>query len=46
MPQHKFIYDEKKGIKFREQNGITQDDLLILNVAQITPRKGIYDFMK
>ena len=41
-----FIYDKKKGEKFREKNGILKDDLLVLNVAQITPRKGVYDFIE
>jgi glycosyltransferase involved in cell wall biosynthesis len=46
IDRSKYIYDEKKGKKFREQNGIKKDDLLVLNVAQITPRKGVYDFIE
>lgn len=46
IDRSKFIYSEKKGKKFREQNGIKKDDLLVLNVAQITPRKGVYDFIE
>jgi glycosyltransferase involved in cell wall biosynthesis len=41
-----FQYNEKKGIDFRETYGYKNNDYVVLNVAQITPRKGIYDFIK
>ena len=41
-----FIPDKEKGLKFRNELGIKRDELLILTVAQRTPRKGIYDFLK
>ena len=41
-----FHYDKDKGEVFRKQNGYEKDDYLVLNVAQVTPRKGIYDFIK
>jgi glycosyltransferase involved in cell wall biosynthesis len=41
-----FIPDSEKGKKFREEIGLKQDNLLILTVAQRTPRKGIFDFLK
>jgi len=40
-----FQYDENKGKKFRETYGFSNDDFVVLNVAQITPRKGVYDFI-
>jgi len=40
-----FKYDEEKGQRFREMYGYAEDDFVVLNVAQITPRKGIYDFI-
>ena len=42
----KFHYDKKRGVEFRENNGIKKDDMVVLNVAQITPRKGVYDFIE
>jgi glycosyltransferase involved in cell wall biosynthesis len=39
-----FTYDKAKGQKFRKQNGYDTDEYVVLNVAQVTPRKGIYDF--
>ncbi len=45
IDKKKFIYDEKKGNEFRISNKIKNDDFLVLNIAQITPRKGIYDFI-
>jgi len=46
IDKKKFIYNKKKGEQFRKDFEIKNDDLLILNVAQITPRKGVYDFIK
>lgn len=40
----KFIPNVKKRKKFREKNNI--DGKLVLTVAQRTPRKGIYDFLR
>ena len=41
-----FIPDKKKGEKLRKELGIKNNELLVLTVAQRTPRKGIYDFLK
>ena len=46
IDKKKFIYNEKNGEKFRNDHGIKNEDLLLINIAQITPRKGIYDFIK
>ena len=40
-----FIPDPKKRKEFRAELGIKDDELLVLTVAQKTPRKGIYDFL-
>jgi glycosyltransferase involved in cell wall biosynthesis len=42
---NRFQPDEHKRKKFRKSLGLTDDDMLILTVAQRTPRKGIYDFL-
>jgi glycosyltransferase involved in cell wall biosynthesis len=39
-----FTYDKHKGKQFRQQYGYETDEYVVLNVAQVTPRKGIYDF--
>lgn len=39
-----YVHSEKKGREFREFFGIDKDDFLVLNIAQMTPRKGIMDF--
>jgi glycosyltransferase involved in cell wall biosynthesis len=36
--------DEKRAA-FRERYGIPEDQEVILSVAQLTPRKGLYDFL-
>ena len=41
-----FQYNEKKGRFFRETYGFSKNDFVVLNVAQITPRKGVYDFIE
>jgi glycosyltransferase involved in cell wall biosynthesis len=38
--------DNSKRNKFRDKYGIKKDKTVILTVAQRTPRKGIYDFLK
>ncbi|MFH1013482.1 MAG: glycosyltransferase family 4 protein [Thermoplasmatota archaeon] len=40
-----FKYDTEKGRIFRDANGFSKNDYVVLNVAQITPRKGVYDFI-
>nr|WP_319540153.1 glycosyltransferase family 4 protein [uncultured Methanospirillum sp.] len=35
----------EKRIAFREMHGIGEDEQMILTVAQVSPRKGFYDFM-
>lgn len=42
----KFKYSSDKRKSFRERYGISEDEKVVLNVAQQTPRKGIYDFIK
>jgi glycosyltransferase involved in cell wall biosynthesis len=46
IDRKKFYYNEQKGTNFRKNYDIKKEDLLILNIAQITPRKGIYDFIE
>lgn len=41
----KFRKDKKKGKAFRNANDFDKKDFVVLNVAQITPRKGVYDFI-
>lgn len=41
----KFKPDGKKRERFREIHDIDTNELVILTVAQRTPRKGIYDFL-
>lgn len=41
-----FLPDPKKRKKLREFYNIKDNELLVLTVAQRTPRKGIYDFLK
>jgi len=42
---NRFHTDATKRKRFRAELGLTDKDLLILTVAQRTPRKGIYDFL-
>ena len=42
----KFKPDPAKGKKFRKTYRIKEDSIVVLTVAQRTPRKGIYDFLK
>ncbi len=42
----KFSYDRLKSKEFREKSGFSEKDLVVLNVAQVTPRKGVYDFIE
>lgn len=41
-----FKRDKEAGAIFREEHGIAEDETVVLNVAQISPRKGIYDFLE
>lgn len=41
-----FQPDMKKRKTFRQKLKLKDDDLLVLTVAQRTPRKGIYDFLE
>ncbi len=41
-----FRRDETKRRQFRQEFGIDDDRKVVLAVAQLTPRKGIYDFLK
>jgi len=40
-----FRRDEEKRAAFRGMFGIPEDQEVILSVAQLTPRKGLYDFL-
>ena len=42
----KFIPSKTKREKFRKKYSIEKDKMVVLTVAQRTPRKGIYDFLK
>ena len=46
IERERFKRDKEAGIAFRQQYGIEEDETVILNVAQINPRKGIYDFLE
>lgn len=39
-----FHPDQERRERFREEYGIGDDEKVVLTVAQMTPRKGIYDF--
>ncbi len=41
-----FKHDAEKRERFRERFNIGDNDKVVLTVAQQTPRKGIYDFLK
>jgi glycosyltransferase involved in cell wall biosynthesis len=40
-----FCYGDEKRQAFREEYGIGDDEEVVLTVAQLTPRKGLYDFL-
>lgn len=40
-----FKRDHEKRAAFREYYGIPDDQQVVLTVAQLTPRKGLYDFL-
>ncbi len=40
-----FQRDEEKRAAFRDMYGIPEEQEVILSVAQLTPRKGLYDFL-
>jgi glycosyltransferase involved in cell wall biosynthesis len=40
-----FKKDRQKGIEFRDLYGIPEGQEVVLSVAQLTPRKGLYDFL-
>ena len=42
----KFVPNKTKREKFRKKLGIKKDKMVVLTVAQRTPRKGIYDFLE
>jgi len=44
--REQFRPDRGLGAEFREQAGIGEEEHVVLSVAQMTPRKGIYDFME
>jgi glycosyltransferase involved in cell wall biosynthesis len=46
VDRKKFRPLPEKRAKFRDRFGIPEDALVVLTVAQQTPRKGIYDFLE
>jgi glycosyltransferase involved in cell wall biosynthesis len=44
VDRERFHPDPGLGAAFREQYGIGEEERVVLSVAQMTPRKGIYDF--
>lgn len=42
----RFRPDPALGAAFRERYGIGEEERVVLSVAQVTPRKGIYDFFE
>jgi 1,2-diacylglycerol-3-alpha-glucose alpha-1,2-galactosyltransferase len=45
VDREKFSYDPEGRDAFREAFGIGDDERVVLSVAQLTPRKGLYDFL-
>ena len=46
ISREKFREDKEAGGAFRETYNISEDETLVLSVGQISPRKGVYDFLK
>ncbi len=44
VDRERFRPDPALGAAFRERYGIGEEERVVLSVAQMTPRKGIYDF--
>ena len=44
VDRERFRPDPVLGAAFRERYGIDEEERVVLSVAQMTPRKGIYDF--
>ncbi|MGD9936012.1 MAG: glycosyltransferase family 4 protein [Methanoregulaceae archaeon] len=45
VDRERFCPDPEKRALFREEFGIDEDTRVVLSVAQLTPRKGVYDFL-
>lgn len=45
VDRQRFRPDPEKRIRFRDEFGIGGEEKVVLSVAQLTPRKGIYDFL-
>jgi 1,2-diacylglycerol-3-alpha-glucose alpha-1,2-galactosyltransferase len=43
--RQQFQRDDEKRVLFRERYNIPEDAEVVLSVAQLTPRKGLYDFL-
>jgi glycosyltransferase involved in cell wall biosynthesis len=43
--REQFRKDAEKGAAFRDRYGIPEGQEVVLSVAQLTPRKGLYDFL-
>ncbi|MDR2855357.1 MAG: glycosyltransferase family 4 protein [Methanomicrobiales archaeon] len=46
VDRERFKRDKEAGQTFRQKHGIAEDETVVLNVAQLSPRKGIYDFLE
>lgn len=46
VDREQFRPDPELGAAFREHHGIDEGERVVLSVAQMTPRKGIYDFFE
>ncbi|MEF8878868.1 MAG: glycosyltransferase family 4 protein [Candidatus Thermoplasmatota archaeon] len=46
VDREKFSFSKEARNRIRKKHGLEEDDFLILNVGQKTPRKGFFDFVK
>ena len=46
VDRERFRPDDEHRARFREGLGIGEEERVVLSVGQITPRKGIYDFLR
>lgn len=46
VDRERFRPDSELGAAFRARYGIGEEERMVLSVAQMTPRKGIYDFFR
>jgi glycosyltransferase involved in cell wall biosynthesis len=46
IEKNKYKFSEKRRDKFREYFKFKNDDFVVLNVAQLIPRKGVFDWIE